>query len=220
MCSIIDEAHAYDAYMSKEIETLLEFHAALGGSAIVLSATLPAATRQALTTAFARGLGVSAPVMVDDAYPLMTSVSAAQVTTYAVPSRTDRTRSLPVCRIGTVGKAVEHVVAMAQRGAAVAWIRNAVDDAIEAFDLLKAHGLDPMLLHARFAMGDRIEIEEHVRATLGRYGQADKRCGFVVVSTPNSRAVPRLRCRRDDHRSCADRPHHPMRRPAVAPHRS
>ena len=27
---IIDEAHAYDAYMSKEIETLLEFHAALG----------------------------------------------------------------------------------------------------------------------------------------------------------------------------------------------
>ena len=38
---ILDEVHAYDAYMQKEIETLLAFHRALGGSAILLSATLP-----------------------------------------------------------------------------------------------------------------------------------------------------------------------------------
>jgi CRISPR-associated endonuclease/helicase Cas3 len=35
---IIDEAHAYDEYMNKEIETVLEFQAALGGSAIILYA--------------------------------------------------------------------------------------------------------------------------------------------------------------------------------------
>jgi CRISPR-associated endonuclease/helicase Cas3 len=29
---IVDEAHAYDAYMTRELEALLEFHAALGGS--------------------------------------------------------------------------------------------------------------------------------------------------------------------------------------------
>ena len=46
-----------NAYMSREIETLLEFHAALGGSAILLSATLPARQRASLGTAFARGLG-------------------------------------------------------------------------------------------------------------------------------------------------------------------
>lgn len=33
---VVDEAHAYDAYMGRELERLLEFHAALGGSAIVL----------------------------------------------------------------------------------------------------------------------------------------------------------------------------------------
>ena len=49
---VIDEAHAYDAYMNKELETLLCFHAALGGSAIILSATLPGLKRHALIDAF------------------------------------------------------------------------------------------------------------------------------------------------------------------------
>jgi CRISPR-associated endonuclease/helicase Cas3 len=40
---IVDEAHAYDAYMERELEALLEFHGALGVSTIILSATLPKA---------------------------------------------------------------------------------------------------------------------------------------------------------------------------------
>lgn len=180
---IIDEAHAYDAYMSKEIETLLEFHAALGGSAIVLSATLPATQSRAMVTAFARGLEATTPAMAGDAYPLMTVVSASRAVPHALPTRVDRSRALPVRRIGTIDDAVAHVSAMAQHGAAVAWIRNAVDDVIEAADLLKECGLDPVLLHARFAMGDRLDIEEQVRATLGRHDATGKRRGFVVVGT-------------------------------------
>ena len=57
---IIDEAHAYDAYMGREIETLLRFHAEFGGSAIVLSATLPRAKRAALVNAFRQGVGATA----------------------------------------------------------------------------------------------------------------------------------------------------------------
>src|SRR5262249_23908158 len=34
---IVDEAHAYDPYMERELEVLIEFQAALGGSAVVLS---------------------------------------------------------------------------------------------------------------------------------------------------------------------------------------
>ena len=52
---IVDEAHAYDAYMERELEALLEFHAALGVSTIVLSATLPKSTRQKLVTAYRNG---------------------------------------------------------------------------------------------------------------------------------------------------------------------
>ncbi|MEO1711497.1 MAG: CRISPR-associated endonuclease Cas3'', partial [Pseudomonadota bacterium] len=77
---ILDEIHSFDAYMSREIETLLEFHAALGGSAILLSATLPEAQRTALASAFRRGLladgKANATEDSSDAYPLMTVVSA------------------------------------------------------------------------------------------------------------------------------------------------
>lgn len=55
---IIDEAHAYDAYMGEELARLLWFHAALGGSAIVLLATLTQKARAKLGNAFLSGLGV------------------------------------------------------------------------------------------------------------------------------------------------------------------
>ncbi len=48
---ILDEVHAYDAYMNRELERLLEFQAGLGGSAILLSATLPQSTKLRLTCA-------------------------------------------------------------------------------------------------------------------------------------------------------------------------
>ncbi|NOQ14512.1 MAG: hypothetical protein GQ583_08580 [Methyloprofundus sp.] len=53
---VIDEAHAYDAYMGKELEVLLEVHAAMGGSAIIMSATLPITIRGKLVNAFLQGL--------------------------------------------------------------------------------------------------------------------------------------------------------------------
>src|ERR1700730_2144158 len=43
--------------MNKELETLLGFHAALGGSAIILSATLPTVKRHALIDPFHNSLG-------------------------------------------------------------------------------------------------------------------------------------------------------------------
>ena len=45
---VLDEVHAYDAYMQREIETLLEFQAGLGGSAILLSADAAPGVSQAV----------------------------------------------------------------------------------------------------------------------------------------------------------------------------
>ena len=57
---VVDEVHAYDPYVHKLLGTLLEFHAAQGGSAILLSATLPKKQRQELIIEFCRGLGADA----------------------------------------------------------------------------------------------------------------------------------------------------------------
>ena len=182
---IVDEAHAYDAYMGKEIETVLEFQAALGGSAIILSATLPETQRRALVAAYSRGLGLKAKLQPVSDYPLVTLVGALGVHAHPVDTREDRKRRLSVRRIGGIDDAVAHVVAMAEKKAAVAWIRNSVDDAIEAVQTLERHGLNPVLLHARFAMGHRLDIERQVTETLGRPGakrQGD-RPGFVLVGT-------------------------------------
>ena len=52
---IVDEAHSYDPYMQKQLEALLETQAGLGGSAILMTATLPLAMRRAYVAAFQTG---------------------------------------------------------------------------------------------------------------------------------------------------------------------
>ncbi|MEM7776894.1 MAG: CRISPR-associated helicase Cas3' [Pseudomonadota bacterium] len=184
---ILDEIHSFDAYMSREIEALLTFHAALGGSAILLSATMPEAQRRALGDAFRKGLAndgnlTRTPDAPSD-YPLMTVVTAETSTAHPVKTREDRHRALPVRRIPDFDTAVDEVVRQAEAGASVAWIRNAVDDACDAVAALEAKGIMTVLLHARFAMGDRLDIEAEVKARLGRDGTVKDREGYVVVGT-------------------------------------
>ena len=94
---ILDEVHAYDAYMQREMERLLEFQAGLGGSALLLSATLPLQVRERLTDAFAKGLGIDAE---DDClgtdYPMATIRAVDVSATTSVPGRSERARTLPV----------------------------------------------------------------------------------------------------------------------------
>lgn len=57
------------------------------------------------------------------------------------------------------------------------YLRNTVDDALAAHVALSARGLDPMLFHARFAMADRLRIEEAVVDTFGRRSEPAQRRG-------------------------------------------
>ena len=93
---VLDEVHAYDAYMQREIERLLEFQAALGGSAILLSATLPLTMRNRLTDAFAKGLGDQSEGENSMAYPLATVRAGGVHRAEAIRGRPGRGRRLPV----------------------------------------------------------------------------------------------------------------------------
>ena len=185
---ILDEVHAYDAYMQREIERLLEFQAALGGSAIILSATLPLSIRNRLADAFAKGAeedgGATDERM---AYPLATVCGSGVVSTTPVPGMADRGRTLPVRFLRTPEAAVEEVERAAVAGKAVLYIRNTVDDALEAHAALRQRGLVPDIFHARFAMTDRLDIERSVMDTFGKRSTPDDRLvnghGRVLIAT-------------------------------------
>ena len=184
---ILDEVHAYDAYMQREIETLLEFQAGLGGCAILLSATLPRVMRQHLGDAFAKGLGAepSNPTLSVD-YPLASVQACSPRLQSRIEGRADRARRLPVRFLRTVDEALDEVVQAANKGAAVLYIRNSVDDALEARAELLERGLDAAsvdLFHARFALADRLTIEKRVLTTFGKSSTAEQRRGKVLVAT-------------------------------------
>jgi CRISPR-associated endonuclease/helicase Cas3 len=179
---IVDEAHAFDPYMRQELKALLRFQAALGGSAIVLSATLPYATRQELADAFRNGLDTPSERLRDTNYPLATLVAAEHVSETECGVRDGLARRVRVTRLDDADAALERVVAASGSGAAVAWVRNTVDDAIAAASLLRERGLDPLLFHARFAMVDRLAIEAEVLRCFGRTSAGDARRRVLVAT--------------------------------------
>ena len=181
---ILDEVHAYDAYMQREMERLLEFQAGLGGSAILLSATLPLSLRKRLTDAFAKGLGGAiqdtSPSM---EYPLATVCAREVRSATKVDGRTGRARTLPVRFLRSFDEALSEVEQAAGAGKAVLYIRNTVDDALDAHAALSARGLNPQLFHARFALVDRLAIEKHVVQVFGKRSTPTERQGQVSIAT-------------------------------------
>lgn len=179
---VVDEAHAYDAYVAAELEQLLTAHAANGGCAVVLSATLPAVTRRRLVNAFARAIGAPLPALVKSDYPLTTVVAAADAVETPLGVRLDLARRVRVERLADADAAMAAVAEAAGRGAAVAWVRNTVDDALDAADRARALGLDPLLFHARFAMGDRLNVETEVVERFGPKTDAARRSGVLIAT--------------------------------------
>ena len=177
---IVDEAHAYDPYMQRQLETLLHMQGFHGGSAIVMTATLPFHLRQRYANAFCTGLGRPAAPLDLAAYPAF-SVVGEETRTKPIQVAPGTRRTVRAERIQSADQAIERLLGGAQAGAACLWVRNAVDDAIDAVESLRARGCNARLLHARFALGDRLQ---HEQALLERFGpNGSDRAGQVLVAT-------------------------------------
>ena len=177
---IVDEAHSYDCYMQKQLETLLKMQAQLGGSAILMTATLPLAMRQAYATAFQEGLATKTEDLSVTHYPVLHLVSRGMRSRVVEPLA-ESVRRVSVVRLPSKDDAVDLLTTMAKEGAACVWIRNAVDDAIAAAIALNQRGVKADLLHARFAMVDRLNHEQVLLSRFGKCGQG--REGQVLVAT-------------------------------------
>jgi CRISPR-associated endonuclease/helicase Cas3 len=185
---IVDEVHACDAYMQGVLETLLEFHARVGGSVILLSATLPQRMKQALFNAFVRGCRLSAPLVQTLQYPLVTSWSNTKPESLAevnLPTRKDVRRTLAVRYLCDEEQVFVAIRAALADGKCVCWMRNTVADAMAAYTKfqtwLPAEKLT--LFHARFALYDRLRAERKVLALFGKRSTPMCRKGRLVIAT-------------------------------------
>ena len=190
---IVDEVHAYDAYMSVLLERLLEWLAALGSPVILLSATLPLQRRNALVRAYQKGLGVvsDASAQTAAAYPRITWATATTADSLYLQTSAQNTRTLFLQHLDQdITQLGETLQAALQNGGCAAVICNTVRRAQEVYESLRpffsgnADDEQPELdlLHARFLFVDRAERE--FRALL-RFGKKDGK-----VTDRNNREHP------------------------------
>ncbi len=185
---LVDEVHAFDPYMNGLLQSLLELHAAQGGSAILLSATLPKQTKTGLLRAFAKGLGRDAPRLTSMGYPLVSHFpNGAADVEYPVLTRKEVERSVEVRALTDEEQVMARIQSALTDGKSVCWIRNTVDDARNSFERctreLDADAGRMHLFHSRFAMADRLEIEKSVLSWFGDRSDAGMRRSRLLVST-------------------------------------
>lgn len=161
---IIDEVHAYDAYMSHLLERLLAWLAALGSSVVLLSATLPAKTRQRLLAAYA-----GQPPALDNSepYPRLSWAFQGKVgsRSFSARSQTVQLVSAPYDPASLANWLIDKL----DEGGCLAVICNTVGRAQEVYQAVQAC-FDGWLrlFHSRFPFAWRAEIEAETLAAFGK----------------------------------------------------
>lgn len=185
---IFDEVHAYDSYMSTIFQRLLEWLRAVGASVVILSATLPAKTRQALVKAYlGDNITPNDTQFLDKAtaYPAMTVAGDAGIRITPLPDDESRAITLEWLEPNP-DSLVDELKARLAQGGCAAVICNRVARAQEVYKLLAAAELvepdDLILFHARFPQGRRNEIEQLVLARFGKDATTRPHRSIVVAT--------------------------------------
>lgn len=181
---IVDEVHAYDAYMYGLLEEVLRQQKVAGGSAILLSATLPAIQKQKLFYAW----GAEPSANEDLApYPLLSSVTQ-KVVPYSLAKEIKQeivTVNVECSRVPGMApdeELIKRMIAAAEAGAQVAVVCNLVDVAQSLFEQLRERTKTQVdLFHARFRFLDRQGKEKGVINNFGLGGERSK--GRILVAT-------------------------------------
>lgn len=181
---VFDEVHAYDTYMQSLLLRLVTWLAACGSSVILLSATLPASTRNDLVEAFRKGLGHTGRRAIQESpYPRITWLSRSGVGSKHIegaPSRNVVLRHVDAQTEDWMGALKERLA----HGGCAAVLCNTVARAQQTYMALRAYFPEEevLLFHARFPFDDRMNLE---RAVLERFGKsgANRPHRMVCVAT-------------------------------------
>ncbi|NCC61829.1 MAG: CRISPR-associated helicase Cas3', partial [Verrucomicrobiae bacterium] len=179
---VIDEVHAYDAYMSAIIARLLQWCSCLGIPVILLSATLSSEQRREMIEAY--GCVAVAAERVSP-YPLVTVAERGkEVRSFATEASSQRKLKIELLP-GLLGKAdsvAEKAEELVENGGCCCVILNTVKQAQAVYKALHLPKNQKLLFHARFNASDRLRITERVLQLFGKDTSARPE-KFVLVAT-------------------------------------
>ena len=185
---VIDEVHAYDAYMSVFLYRALRWLGAYKVPVVILSATLPISKRNALLEAYMIGAGLGYGRLpkpegfeTNEAYPLLTYNDGATIKQFAdfkkeigrdyqiIKKSKDQSEDL-------VSLIKENIPKGGVVGVMVNTVRKAQDFSSQC---IEAFGQDHVeLLHSSFIATDRYKKEKNLIETIGKNGN---RPDFKIV---------------------------------------
>ena len=185
---IIDEVHAYDAYMQQYLAESLRWMGAYHVPVVLLSATLPAQIRAHLIKEYLKGQGLKnkdlAPyedLFSSRAYPLVTFSDGPQVRQQtAFPSQQDR--QVTVSRLAdedlydTLADLIENGGVV---GVIVNTVRRAQTIARACSERFGSYMVE--LVHAGFIASDRVSKEDRLMAMIGKNGDRPEK--KIIIGT-------------------------------------
>lgn len=163
---IIDEVHAYDAYMSKYLERALRWLGAYSVPVVVLSATLPIAKRKALINAYVGKTPPQTADLVD--YPIVTFTDGNDVLQTPIPIKsTTHTVQIEHVDEASIANTLEEY--LSEGGCAGIIVNTVKRSQALAQELRKRFGVSEIrLLHSRFLAPDRAANEVKLLDELGK----------------------------------------------------
>ena len=193
---IIDEVHAYDSYMYGLLEAVLTQQRLAGGSAILLSATLPFHQKQQLARAWGNSLGND-----NAAYPLITQCHASKAEYFDLKKLPEQQPKLLDVQLDLLKLPhllpdevfLKRLLKAVVDGAQVCLVCNLVADAqaiyqtlVERMQSTENLTADQILLfHSRFTYRDRQQKEKAVLNLFGAEPQPKeaRNKGHLLVAT-------------------------------------
>ena len=183
---IIDEVHAYDAYMSQVLDRLLDFLGGMNVPVILLSATLSQQTRNRFLSAY----------MGNDQrtnrcnYPRITvGIDQAVLKSVSLPEQKAPIAELAVSSLSDESVTQLAIHLISKHKGCLCILCNTVQSAQQRYTELKkvidkeSLPISLIQFHARFTSGDRGKKEKEITDRFGKDSADDQRNNVILVTT-------------------------------------
>jgi CRISPR-associated endonuclease/helicase Cas3 len=191
---IVDEVHAYDSYMYGLLEAVLEQQRLAGGSAILLSATLPFEQKRQLAAAWNCALPND-----NKHYPLISHCQSVRAECFDLaeqPEQQPKATTVNIELLKTPAllpdeNLLQRMLDAVEQGAQVCLVCNLVAVAQQIYQLLHQqiqqsptlNEAQLLLFHSRFIFADRQQKEQTVLDWFGPESSERGKSGHLLIAT-------------------------------------